>query len=87
MQDRISPGQKLIEREAYYIPAEGPLTEGERIDIGQNENPWETAVCVATVLADVVSRRTNGLSLSIGIGPNKLLARLVSGIHKPRVSL
>eukprot|EP00954_Amorphochlora_amoebiformis_P026378 1378907-Amorphochlora_amoeboformis.AAC.1 len=27
--------------------------------------------------------KTDGLSISIGIGPNKLVARLVSGLHKP----
>jgi len=48
-----------------------------------DNDKWATATRVALWLLEKVKIETDGMSLSIGVGPNKLLARLVSSINKP----
>jgi len=45
-------------------------------------DPWERAHAVARAIKDAVSAAT-GLSCSIGIAPNKLLAKMASELDKP----
>ena len=59
-----------------YVTAPGSRAEGPEAD------PWDRVHSVARAIKDAV-RRATGLSCSIGIAPNKLLAKIASELDKP----
>jgi DNA polymerase-4 len=58
-----------------------PATEGSIVQ-EPTTDPWERVHAVARAIKDAVSAAT-GLSCSIGIAPNKLLAKIASELDKP----
>ncbi len=53
------------------------------LDLSGTEQIYSSPCYVARMIADEVDRRV-GVSVSIGVGSSKMIARIVSGLHKPR---
>lgn len=49
-----------------------------------NECTWDTAEALARRVQEDVARTSGGLGISIGIAPNKLVAKIASDFRKPR---
>ncbi|MCP4417593.1 MAG: hypothetical protein GY805_13295, partial [Chloroflexi bacterium] len=53
------------------------------LDLSGTEHIYSSQCYVARMIAEEVNRRV-GVSVSIGIGSSKMIARIASGLHKPR---
>ncbi len=53
------------------------------LDLSGTEHIYSSQCYVARMIAEEVDRRV-GVSVSIGIGSSKMIARIASGLHKPR---
>jgi len=53
------------------------------LDLSGTEHIYSSQCYVARMIAEEVDRRV-GVSVSIGVGTSKMIARIASGLHKPR---
>ncbi|GAB5365296.1 hypothetical protein AAMO2058_001045400 [Amorphochlora amoebiformis] len=81
------PPEEDAPKIAHLIPRSGDLKTKIKLQVSEIEGEigrwWACGVRMALHLQKKIMSKTDGLSISIGIGPNKLVARLVSGLHKP----
>lgn len=52
------------------------------LDVTESYRQWGSATAIATAIRERV-RRERGLTVSVGVGPNKLVAKIASGFDKP----
>lgn len=84
------PGERIREKSAEvfaifdeFCPLVQPLSVDEAfLDMTGSQRLLGTPVAMARQLKDVIKRRT-GLTASVGVAPNKLLAKMASEMDKP----
>ena len=75
---------QLLDLYTRYTPDVEPFSVDEAfVGLGPEAGTLERAIDVARELQREIDRRF-GLGASIGVGPNKLIAKMASGVEKPR---
>jgi DNA polymerase-4 len=75
---------KLLDLYTRMTPDVEPFSVDEAfLQLGKRVSSLEAATAVARTLQDEIQERFN-LGASIGVGPNKLVAKMAAGVQKPR---
>ena len=75
---------QLLDLYVQYTPDVEPFSVDEAfVGLGRRAPTLERAIEIARVIQREIDARF-GLGASIGVGPNKLIAKMASGVHKPR---
>ncbi|MEM7168137.1 MAG: DNA polymerase IV [Planctomycetota bacterium] len=77
--------QQIREIFGRYTPLVEPISVDEAfLDVFGSLRLFGGALAIATQLQQTVEDETGGLTVSIGVAPNKFLAKLASDLDKPR---
>ncbi len=74
---------QLLELYTTYTPDVEPFSVDEAFVGLDPRVPMDDAVTIAREIQGVIGARF-GLGASIGVGPNKLIAKMAAGLQKPR---
>lgn len=80
----VSLSLKLLDLYLTRTPDVEPFSVDEAfLSVGRPGDGLEAATAIAAALQDEIEER-HGLTASIGVGPNKLIAKMAAGWKKPR---
>jgi DNA polymerase-4 len=80
----VTTSLRLLELYNTYSPDIEPFSVDEAfVSLGRRAPDLDSATRVARKIQGLIAERLH-LGASIGIGPNKLIAKMAAGVHKPR---